>query len=311
MENVRFLYNPRSGGKRRHRQLEAALAELHKVGVRAVVVETRSSAAATAEARQAVVDGCDTVFACGGDGTIHDVIQGLAHTPVALAIVPLGTANALAHDLGIPLDPVAAVRCAVGAKTRRIDLGRVEYQGLNGTPAECYFTVAAGVGVDAHLFYRLQSGLKQRLGMAAYYAKAWHLWMTYRMQAFSVEYCEPGGTPKAALATELLAVRIRNFGGAIRELAPGAGLHRGDMRLVICRSARRSTYLAYVLRGLVGAQWQVKGVDLVHAHSAACTESTAAGDKIYVEADGELLGTIPARFSMVQNALTLLAPGVL
>jgi diacylglycerol kinase family enzyme len=77
-------------------------------------------------------DGSDTVFACGGDGTIHDVIQGLAGTPVALAILPFGTANALAHDLGIPLRPSAAAQAAVDGRVRRIHLGRIEYEDFNG-----------------------------------------------------------------------------------------------------------------------------------------------------------------------------------
>src|SRR5512144_3012207 len=103
MKNVRLLYNPRSGGKRRHAQLEEAVDVLRSAAVRSQVLETRSSAEATAEARRAVEEGCDTVFACGGDGTISDVIQSLAGTDTALGILPFGTANALAHDLRLPL----------------------------------------------------------------------------------------------------------------------------------------------------------------------------------------------------------------
>jgi diacylglycerol kinase family enzyme len=188
----------------------------------------------------------------------------------------------------------------------------VQYLNLEGAPASCYFTVAAGVGVDAHLFYKLQSGMKQRLGMAAYYAKAWHLWMTYTMRTFGVDYREPGGTPsKHADVTELLAVRIRNFGGVIKELAPGASLDRNDVRLVLCRSSSRAVYLWYVLRGLVGARWRVSGVDLASADRVTCSPDPTAlndGERIYIEADGELLGTIPAEISMVPDALILLVP---
>ena len=312
MKNVRLLYNPRSGGKRRHAQLDAALAVLRNAAVDATVVVTQSSAEATAEAQKAVAAGCDTVFACGGDGTIHDVIQGIAQTPVALAILPLGTANALAHDLGLPSNPVKVARALLTGRQHRIALGQLRYLSLDGSPASCFFTVAAGVGVDAHLFYKLQAGMKQRLGMAAYYAKAWQLWMTHKMRKFAVEYHERGGrSSKSSDITELLAVRIRNFGGVIRELAPGASLDRDDVRLVLCRSSSRAVYLQYVLSGLFGARWPVSGVDLVHAERVRCdldSPTTNDGNRIYVEADGELLGTIPAEITMVPDALTLLVP---
>jgi diacylglycerol kinase (ATP) len=312
MKNVRLLYNPRSGGKRRHAQMDAALALLHQAQVDASIVVTQSSAEATFEARKAVDAGCDTVFACGGDGTIHDVIQALARTSVALAILPLGTANALAHDLRLPSSPVAAARAALTANLRRIALGHVVYLDLAGTTASCYFTVAAGVGVDAHLFYKLHSGMKQRLGMGAYYAKAWHLWMTHRMREFAVEYREPGETSTSgANVTELLAVRIRNFGGVLKELAPGASLERNDVRLVLCRSSSRVAYLHYISRGLIGARWRVSGIDLAHAERVTCFPGPSHandGERIYIEADGELLGTIPAEITMVPDALTLLAP---
>src|ERR1700690_2589167 len=154
MRKATILFNPNSGrkGKRRDRELDIAIGIIQSAGVHTDLTVCRSSQEATIHARYAVAAGSDTVFACGGDGTIHDVIQGLAGTPVALAILPFGTANALAHDIGLPLRPSAAARTAVAGSIRRIPLGRIEYEDFNGHPAARYFTVAAGIGVDAHLF---------------------------------------------------------------------------------------------------------------------------------------------------------------
>ncbi len=110
------------------------LASSNRPGSRTELTVCRSSQEATDNARCAVAAGSDSVFACGGDGTIHDVIQGLAGTPVALAILPFGTANALAHDIGLPLRPSAAAQAAVDGKVRRIHLGRIEYEDFNGKP---------------------------------------------------------------------------------------------------------------------------------------------------------------------------------
>ncbi|HEX3322465.1 MAG TPA: diacylglycerol kinase family protein [Terriglobales bacterium] len=311
MNNVRVLYNPRSGGKRRHTQLAAALSVLHDRGIQSSLRETLSSAQATHEARIAVEDGCDTVVACGGDGTISDVTQSLVGTDTALGILPFGTANALAHDLRLPMNPVAAIKVQLTAKRQRVAVGKVRYRDLSGKDGSRYFAVALGIGVDAHLFYKLQADMKQRLGMAAYYAKAWQLWTTHRMRPFAAEYrVRDSETSRRAELTELLAVRITNFGGVVRTLAPGASLMRDDLRLVLCRSNRRATYLHYVFRCLVAGSWNVRGIDLVHADQVLCKtiDGSDPNLRIYVEADGELLGTLPVEIEVVRQALTILIP---
>src|SRR5580693_2529968 len=191
MRKAALLYNPDSGGsKQRRRELESALAVLRGDGVEAELVPTESRDHGGDETRRAIESGCDTIFACGGDGTIHNIAQVLVNSPTALAILPMGTANALAHDIGLPLGVVAAAKAALHCTARRVALGRVTYADLQGNPGARYFVVAAGIGVDAHLFYKLHSGTKQRMGMAAYYAKAWHMWFTYPMTRFRVMYSE-------------------------------------------------------------------------------------------------------------------------
>src|SRR6266849_7165708 len=184
MQKATILFNPNSGPRRRDTELDRAIGIIQSAGVRTELTVCHSSQEATIHARFAVASGSDTVFACGGDGTIHDVIQELAGTPVALAILPFGTANALAHDLAIPLRPSAAAHVALQGKVWRIPLGRIEYQNFNGKSSARYFTVAAGIGVDAHLFYKLTAELKKRSVITAYYLKAWQLWATHRMRRF-------------------------------------------------------------------------------------------------------------------------------
>jgi diacylglycerol kinase (ATP) len=325
MRKVTILFNPNSGRRRRDVELDHAIGILQSAGVRTELTVCRSSQEATDHARCAVAAGSDTVFACGGDGTIHDVIQGLAGTPVALAILPFGTANALAHDLKIPLRPGAAAEAAVGGRVRRISLGRIEYEDFSGHFAGRFFTVAAGIGVDAHLFYKLTTELKKRSGMSAYYIKAWQLWATHRMRRFEVEYANGSGPRQRALLTELLAVRIRFFGNILRELVPGSSLDCNHLRAVMCRTTSRNAYLRYVTGALLGRQWNIKGIDLVSCSEVVCKLPEKGGgvhgedggdgygdiridDRVYVEADGELLGRLPARLTMQPDALSLVVP---
>ena len=314
MHRATILFNPNSGRPRRDRELNHAIGILQSAGVHADLTVCRSSQEATDSAHCAAAAGSDTVIACGGDGTIHDVIQGLAGTPVALAILPFGTANALAHDLGIPLRPSAAAQVAVAGKVRRIPVGRIEYEDFSGKSSARYFTVAAGIGVDAHLFYKLTAELKKRSGMTAYYLKAWQLWATHRMRRFEVEYSSGSGLTQRALLTELLAVRIRFFGNILRELVPGASLDRSDLRAVMCRTASRNAYIQYVAGALLGRQWKIDGIDLVSCSEVVCRlpekgdDQVRSNDRVYVEADGELLGRLPARMTMVPDALSLVVP---
>jgi diacylglycerol kinase (ATP) len=327
MRKVTILFNPNSGRRGRDAELNHAIGIVQSAGIHTELTVCRSSQEATDNARCAVAAGSDAVFACGGDGTIHDIIQGLAGTPVAMAVLPFGTANALVHDLGIPLRPAAAAEAAVQGRVRRVPLGKIEYEDFNGKRAARYFTVAAGVGVDAHLFYKLTAQLKNRSGMAGYYLKAWHLWATHRMRRFEVEYSNHNGTRHRALLTELLAVRIRFFGNILRELVPGASLDCDDLRTVMCRTASRTAYLTYVAGALIGRHFNIKGIDLVNCSEIDCrlpektdkakTDKANPGrsnidnailDRVYVEADGELLGRLPARMTIVPDALSLVVP---
>ncbi len=316
MRKAALFYNPLSGRRRERRlaDVRAALAVLQQAGIEATAEPTRGQADAAGQARHAIAGGCDTILACGGDGTAHDVLQGMAGSQAALGIIPLGTANALAHDLRLPLNAVGAARALLTAKPRRIALGRVEYTDLEGHRGSRFFTVAAGIGADAHLFYKLNPLVKGHLGMAAYYAKATRLWLTHPMEKFAVEVDDDGeqnyGPGSGAEVSQLLAVRIRNFGGVLRELAPGAALDRNDLRLVMFRTRSRWAYLQYIIRGLMGAQWSVSGIDLAHSLKIDCRHrvAAAANSRIFVEADGELLGTLPATISIVPDALWLLVP---
>ncbi|PYX64747.1 MAG: hypothetical protein DMG74_11475 [Acidobacteria bacterium] len=320
MHKAILLYNPLAGRRRKRRlaDVEAALTVLRAAGVEAISAATHSGARAGEQAQEAIESGCDTVFACGGDGTIHDVLQGMVGTAAALAIIPLGTANSLAHDLRLPQNPALAARVALTAPAHRIAVGKVNCLDFSGNQTSRYFLVVTGVGVDAHLFYALSAPLKQRVGMGAYYGKATHLWLSHRMESFLAEFREPNvDQHRRILVSELLAVRIRNFGGILQELAPGASLQRNDLRLVLFRTSNRFFYLLYVLKGLLRQKWNIRGIDLAHSDKISCQCLPASlprngnprvNSRIFVEADGELLGTLPAEISVVPDALTLLIP---
>jgi len=311
MRKALLLYNPQSGRRVRRRlaDVEAAAEVLRKGGVNASTTPTRAAGEAAQQVKQAIAEGFDTIFACGGDGTVHDVLQGLVGTDACLGIIPLGTANSLAHDLGFPASPLRTARAALSAAPRRVTVGRLEYRDFAGNTCNRYFALAVGIGVDAHLFYNLNPLTKRRLGMMAYYSRATRLWLTHKMQNFEVEF-RNGSGPRQAEVSQVLAVRIQDFGGILRELAPGASIHRDDLRLVLFHTRSRAAYLGYIIRGLLGQRWKVPGIELIHSSEVACQPlaATANPSRIFVEADGELLGTLPVQIGVVPDAVNLLVP---
>jgi len=312
MRKALLLYNLLSGPRRKARvaDVEAAAAVLRAAGVDSRAAATEGPGNATEQVKQAIAQGYDTIVACGGDGTVHDTLQGLVGTEVALAVIPLGTANALAHDLGVPRSPAAAARALLQAKPRRLSAGRVEYRDFSGKSCCRYFTVTVGIGVDAHLFYKLNPVAKRHLGMLAYYFQGTRLWLTHKMEHFQVEMGQ-NGTGQIAQVSQLLAVRIQDFGNMLRELAPGASLKRDDLRLVLFHTSSRAAYLGYLMRGLLGARWKIPGIEWQDAQDVHCQpvdSGSGRGSRIFVEADGELLGTLPAKLSIIPRAFTLLIP---
>ena len=311
-----LIYNPASGrqNERRRTQVEAAAAALQQGGVRPTIVASKGPRQAGEQARQLVADGCGAIFACGGDGTVHDVLQGLVFSNAALGVIPMGTANALAHDLGLPRDPARAAHAALTASPQRIAVGRIAFQDKDGQAATRYFVIAVGVGVDADLFYRLHSHVKQRMGMGAYYAEALRLWLTHDLGRFEAEFKdEHTGEMRREAVSQALAVRITHFGGVLRRFAPEAALRRNDVQLVLFKTSSRLPYLMYILRSLAGGRWRVPGVELAHSTRLICRplaggNGNGASSHVYVEADGEVLGRLPIELTVVPSALTLLVP---
>ncbi|WNB87137.1 diacylglycerol kinase family protein [Cellulomonas sp. ATA003] len=145
----------------RKEAVEAALAEAGWPAPQ--WIETTAEDPGAGQARQAIADGAELVFVCGGDGTVRSTIEGVAGTDVALAVLPAGTGNLLATNLGVPDDPRAGVHLATQWGRRRLDVGDVDGQA---------FAVMAGMGFDAALLEDASTDLKAKIGPLAYVLSA-------------------------------------------------------------------------------------------------------------------------------------------
>lgn len=307
MQKVALFYNPASGSRRERREhaLQEVVAILREAGKDVAVDSTRGPGTAAAQVREALGRGCDTIIIAGGDGTINDALQGLAGTDASLGVIPMGTGNVLAHDLGISHHPRAAVQRLLRFEPRRIALGKIEFTGHDGARASRWFVAVAGVGGSAKLMYDVHAGLKGARGMGAYYFQMARLALLHRFASFNVEYRTPEGRSRKCAAVEADAVRITNFGGLMGRWAWGASLERADAQLVIFTTSSRPRFLHYTLGRILGTKWRTSGVEMTYAKEVFCTAS-GPEQRLYAEADGEYIGGPPVKIEIVPNMLNLL-----
>jgi diacylglycerol kinase (ATP) len=311
MQRVALIYNPASGqhSARRKQAVQDALNVLTDAGIVAEAFVTEGVGSATVLAQDAVRQGCDTIIACGGDGTVHEVLQGMVGTDVALGVIPLGTANALAANLGLTASPAKVVRTLMDAVPERVSVGRIHYHDRAGNPCSRYFTVAAGVGADALLMSRLDSRLKRRLGYILYLIEAFRIWATHSFPYFeAVLPADQNGNVRVIDVSQLLVVRVRSFGGVLRHLAPGASLHNGNLSLLAFKTRSRFRYMLFLLAVIVGVHKFAREVELVETASVECRPRNGSDERLFVEADGEVLGLLPVRIEVVPHSLNLLVP---
>lgn len=311
MRRVALIYNPASGQDSSGRKgiIRDALAVLHVAGVEADALETDGPGSAGALALEAIQQGCDTILACGGDGTVHEILQCLVGAPVALGVVPLGTANALAADLELGRNPVKAVHKLLTAVPVRVPVGLIHYRDEQGAAHSRYFTVTAGVGADALFMSRLDARLKRRFGYLLYLVEGLRVWATHSFPLFAAAFVERGSRERRVEAvSQLLAVRIRNYGGILHSLAPGATLRKDTLRIVAFKTRSRLHYLRFLLAVMFKRQTFSRQIELLNAVSVECHTLPGSAARVFVEADGELLGTLPARIEIARQTLILLIP---
>ncbi len=311
MRRVALIYNPASGqiSARRTVAVEDALAVFRDAGVEAKAFVTGKAGEATIHAQQAAREGYDAILACGGDGTVHEIVQSLVGTEIALGVVPLGTANALASDLGLIASPAKVARKLLYATPTRVSVGRIHYRDSAGNPGSRYFVVAAGIGADALLMSRLDTRLKRRLGYVLYLIEAFRIWATSSFPLFEAVLPANGnGGERVVEVSQLLAVRVRSFGGVLRALAPGASLRNGSLSLLAFKTQSRLRYLSFLLAVIAGRHTFTRAVELLDTPFIECRALNGSRDELFVEADGEVLGGLPVKLEVVPHSLTLLVP---
>ena len=225
------------------------------------------------QAQSAVSAGADLVLACGGDGTVTACAEGVAETGVPLGIIPLGTGNLLARNLGLPTGLDEALVVALGGVLQPIDAGRA-----NGT----LFVVMAGLGLDAKMLSETSEPLKKRLGWFAY---AITVLRHLGDRPLRVTVSADGGRPRRMRASTLIVGNVGWLRGGL-PLLPDARPDDGLLDAVVLIAGGLTRWLA-VAAGITLRRPAQEGI-----HRVQFTELQVALDKAHPwEADGEIMGS--------------------
>ena len=303
-ENALLIHNPNAGngGNGRRRLLDQARRFLATNGMQVELAETTSPGHATEIAQQAVRDHRQLVIACGGDGTLNEVVNGLANYSnghrVPLALLPGGTANILAKELDLPWDIPRAAKRLVGGDVREIALGLATP--LEQPERKRYFLSVSGAGPDGMIVYSVDLGLKARVGILAYWWQGAREVLRYKFPLFRVRVGE------SQIDASLVVVgRTKNYGGPFK-ITDQADLFEDQFEVMALTTQSGLRYLSYLPPLWLGKLRKEENVHFWKAASLICEPLN--GTPVYAQIDGEPLARLPIEFSIVPRALKLLVP---
>jgi diacylglycerol kinase family enzyme len=314
--NAALIYNPSAGRRRKQRLRELARAAdfLAANGLAVTLAATTGPGTGTELARRELAEGRDLLIVCGGDGTINEAVNGMVGSAVPLAVLPAGTGNVLAKELGLPWNIWQAAEYIPRGVVRRIALGRA----ASAEWGERYFIAVAGAGADANLVYRLSQKEKLRLGMLSFWLEGFRQLFRYDFREFLVQ-AEGEGLPAALTVVG----RARHYGGPI-EITRRASLFADDFEVAIFPQRPRPMYLVYLAAQWLGLLERFREVRFVRARRVVARPfgfapfDSAQGEpgrpfarRVYAQVDGELAGPLPVEFTLVADALSLLVPAEL
>jgi len=250
-------------------------------------------------ARQALDDGYRTIVAVGGDGTVNEVLNGLVvegtvDPEVALGIIPWGTGADFTRSLGIPRDYMEAGRKLLRVETRPVDLGRITCL-RDGREVERYFINAAGLGFDGEVAELANRFPKVLGGTITYLTCLFISLVTYRNK--SVELSFDGQHVRGRLNSAIVC-NGRYLGGGMF-MAPGAAFDDGIFDVVILGNLNKLEVVVNLPRLYKGTHLTHPKVSLCHAREV----HVEARERMFLQADGELVGEAPATFQIVPGAL--------
>ena len=291
------IFNPAACGEKARRFRR----HLDDIASQGALKATAARGDARRLATEAVADGFDFVVAAGGDGTVNEVLNGIGDAPdgftrARLGVLPLGTVNVFAREIGLPLRLMRAWEALQRGREMRIDLPYVEFS-ANETRRRQYFVQLAGAGLDARAIELVTWSLKKKLGPAAY--------LITGMKALREHLPNIGAKIDGQNASgELILIGNGRFYGGPLEIFPQANLSDGFLDVCVLPKANWWTLLCHIPYLAARQRLQANAVKRFRASRFELNSDAPAS----FELDGEWAGNLPATFSIAREQLRIAVP---
>jgi diacylglycerol kinase (ATP) len=304
LQNALLIHNPNAGqgGQRRRQMLDEARRIFAAGGIEAELAETTGPGDATEIAQRATMERRQLVIACGGDGTLNEVVNGLAGASnghrVPLALLPAGTANIFAKELTLPWDIPRAAHKLMRGNVRDIALGLATP--LQEPEKKRYFLSVAGAGPDGMIVYSVDLELKARLGVLAYWWQGAREVFRYDFPHFRVRLGD-----ESSDCSLVVVGRTKHYGGPFK-ITTMADLYEDEFEIMTLSTRSGFRYLSYLPHLYMG---KLRGMQGVHFSKTNRLVVEPLDDKpVHAQVDGEALGRLPVEFKIVPDALKVLVP---
>jgi len=275
------------------RKIRKAVELLRSAGHEVIVHLTEKRGDAEDFARKASKEEASFFLAAGGDGTFNEVMNGIANTGMKMAILPMGTTNVLAKELGIPEDVKGAIHVALNGSVRSVSLGEIEFT-RHSSLVTRHFFLMAGIGFDGESVYGINEALKKYWGKGAYILSGLKTFAGYSPAELTFVLNGQTFTGYSAIIG-----KASKYGGNFR-ITPDARLENPELYVCIMHGNKPSDILRYVYGILSEKHLGFKDITYLKANSVS-VEGLA-----HIQIDGDYLGTTPATITVVPDAIKLI-----
>ena len=291
-EDFLIIANPISGKGKSKVIAERALERLTSSGRRGRLALTTRRGDARRLAQKAIQNGCRWLIACGGDGTIHEIVNAIAARPhIVLGLIPCGRGNDFARALKIPKDPAQAIQVLLNGKPFEVDVGRI---------GDFYFDTIVTCGYDAEVSRRASEANVPFSGTATYVYTAITTLFSYNTPAVRLE--GDFGVYEGEILLAATGI-TPHYGGGFK-IVPNAVMNDGLFDVCIIKPVSRLTVLSMLVKLFWGGHTAHPAVSIQRTKSL--TIHTDPPTLLY--ADGEKVGYTPATVELVERGLTVLVP---
>lgn len=295
---VKIILNPKAGRGKAAKLKPKILAELAKYGYLSHLEETQWHGHAIEIAKKAVESGYDLVITAGGDGTVNQVVNGLAGSKVPLGVLSAGTGNDFAAMVGMPDDPVAGIRQIIEGETKWVDLCRLN---------DSYFISSVGAGFDGQVAYNVNQGIRFVRGMPAYLLSVVKTLFSFRLHRVRMVV---DGKEREYRILLIAVTNSRSYGGGIK-ITPEARVNDGLFEICVVKEVSPFEVLWFLPLAIKGEHGRLQDkVEFLRGREVYLESTTP----LFYQIDGEVFQATTFRFSMIPEGFpvrgAVLAPPV-